>query len=247
MSRKHQIKSDNLTRFLVYILGHRPDEFGLVPDQEGFIAFKELLQAIHEEPGWGYVRRGHIHEILQGKERDLFETEDDRIRVLERRWHLDLDCPSRELQKILYIGVRKRAHSHALQKGLKSPRDRFLVLSPERSMAMRIGKRQDRIPVLLEIRTEPAQQAGTPFFPFGLLFLCTEISVQWISGPPLPKDFIKKEIREPEKPEKIRPGFAAGSFVLEPERDPAPHRKAQGRKQKGWKEDVRKARRRRKS
>ena len=246
MPRKHQIKADNLSRLLVYILGHRPDEFGLVPDQEGFIAFKELLQAIHEEPGWGYVRRGHIHEILLGKERDFFETEDDRIRVLERHWRLDLDCPSRELQKILYIGVRKRAHPHALQKGLKSAQGRFLVLSPERSMAMRIGKRRDQSPVLLEIRTEPAQQAGTPFFPFGGLFLCPEISAQWISGPPLPKDFVKKEVRESEKPEKIQPDFIAGSFVLDPERDPAPHRKAKGRKQKGWKEDVRRARKRRK-
>jgi len=51
---------------LVYMLGHRPDEFGLVPDSEGFIPYKELLQAIHEEEGWRYVRRSHINEVLFG-------------------------------------------------------------------------------------------------------------------------------------------------------------------------------------
>jgi hypothetical protein len=38
----------------------------LVPDTEGFIGYKELLQAIHEEPGWGYVKLGDIREVLMG-------------------------------------------------------------------------------------------------------------------------------------------------------------------------------------
>ena len=59
---------------MVYMLGYRPDEFGLVPDPEGYIPYKNLLQAIHEEPGWGYVRQGHFNEILMGWEQRNAQT-----------------------------------------------------------------------------------------------------------------------------------------------------------------------------
>jgi putative RNA 2'-phosphotransferase len=62
-----KIRREDLSRLMIYILGYRPDEFGLVPDPGGYVRYKELLQAIHEEPGWGYVRQSHFNEILMGK------------------------------------------------------------------------------------------------------------------------------------------------------------------------------------
>ena len=59
---------------MTYILGHNPDEFGLVPDREGFITFKELLWAFHEEPGWSYVRQSSINEVLLSEDRTSFEV-----------------------------------------------------------------------------------------------------------------------------------------------------------------------------
>jgi RNA:NAD 2'-phosphotransferase (TPT1/KptA family) len=79
--RTHQFKVDNLSRLLLYMLGHKPDEFGLVPDRDGFVTLKELLQAINEEPEWHYVRRSHINEVLMGKTRSLFHAEKKYIRV----------------------------------------------------------------------------------------------------------------------------------------------------------------------
>ena len=75
MTKKSQIKIESLSRFMVYVLGHHPDEFGLVPDLDGFIKIKELLWAIHEEEGWRYVRQSHIREVLLSKERILFEVD----------------------------------------------------------------------------------------------------------------------------------------------------------------------------
>jgi len=43
----------NLAKMLAYVLGRRPDEFGLIPDAEGFVRIKDLLKALHEEEGWG--------------------------------------------------------------------------------------------------------------------------------------------------------------------------------------------------
>lgn len=248
MQRKRQIKVEDLSRLLVYILGHRPDEFGLVPDDEGFVLLKELLQAVHEEPGWGYVRQGHIQQVLVGKDRPLFEYQADRIRARERRWSFDPETRPDSLPKILFTPVRRRAHPHALEKGLRS--DRFLVFTPDREMAERIGRRKDQKPVLLEILTDPAQQQGIPFFPFGRLFLSPEIPTRFISGPPLSKETLAAI--ETEKTKKARPEERpaqpfAGTFLLDPARDPDRHRRSKARKDRGWKEEARKMRRRKNS
>lgn len=241
MQKKTQIRVTDLSRFLIYILGHRPDEFGLVPDSIGFITVKELLRAVHEEAGWGYVREGHIREVLVGKDRALFAWEEDRIRAAEKRWHLDLQTPSENTPKILFIAIRRKAHVHVMEKGLFS--DRALVLSPDRDMALRIGRRRDQKPILLEVMTGPAQQQGVSFHSFGDLYLAQEIPPEFISGPPVPE-----EIREPQPPKKEKtlpqpPILSGGTFVLDAHRDPDLARRRSGRKPRGWKENSRKMRR----
>jgi putative RNA 2'-phosphotransferase len=243
LQKKHQIKVDSLSRFVVYILGHRPDQFGLVPDSDGFVSYKELLWALHEEPGWGYVRLGHINEVLLGKDRGLFETAGDRIKVTERRWLLDLATPASSPPKILYTPIRRKAHTHVMEKGLKG--DGFLVLSADPDMALRIGRRKDQKPVLLEIRTEPAMEQGVLFYPFGDLFLATEIPAGLIAGPPVSPEFREVKATAQKKVKPKPPDFAPGTFVMDMDRDPDLSRRAQGKKRRGWKEKARKERRRR--
>lgn len=260
------MKVDKLSRLLVYMLGHRPDEFGLVPDRDGFVAYKELLQAIHEESGWSYVRQSYINEVLLGKDRPLFQPEEKRIRVLKRLWYLDFDDPSRFLQaqrqgsdyeqikdsknavpKILYMAVRRRAHPVVMEKGLKSREGRHLVLSTEKEMALRIGSRRDQRPVLLEVMAGTAESEGVLFYPFGGLFLCHQIPAKFISGPPVPKEVIERRSggeMETKNIEAVSLDFTPGTFALDMARDPDRFRKTKGKKRKSWKEEARKIRRR---
>jgi len=230
---------------MVYVLGHRPDEFGLVPDEAGFVSYKELLWAIHEEPGWSYVRQSHIQEVLIGKDRPLFEYQTDRIRARDRRWSFNPETPVPSLPKILFTPVRRRAHLNALEKGLRS--DRYLVLTPDREMAERIGRRRDQTPVLMEIMTDPAQEQGIVFSPFGQLVLTPEIPARFIAGPPVSKEVLAS--LETEKPKAKKPEEKpfeplAGTFVLDMARDPDLRRRAKGKKDRGWKEQARRLRRR---
>ncbi len=244
--RNHQFKVENLSRLLVYILGHRPDEFGLVPDSDGFVTYKELLQAIHEEPDWHYVRQSHINEVLLGKDRILFQPGDNRIRTAERRWQFDIEKPSQPLPKLLFTPVRRKAHPVVMEKGLKSGQGKYLVLSPDLEMAERIGRRRDQKPVLLEVMADAAQSEGVLFYPFGNLFLSPEISPRFIAGPPVPKEILDRGKDAEARKEKTIPRQAVltpGTFSLDPSRDPDPYRRAKGKKRKGWKEEARKVRR----
>ena len=244
MPKKHQIRVDSLTRLLIYILGHNPDEFGLVPDHDGYVSYKELIQAIHEEQGWGYVRRGHIREILLSNDRVCFEYDEERIRARERTWHLDVEPSPGDLPKILFIAVRRRAHPHVMEKGLRSIQGRYLPLSQDEAMALRIGRRRDQKPVMIEVRAHQAKKEGVLFIPFGQLFLATDIPAEYVSGPPVPKEVLKTPEPESDIQRHKILDFQAGTFLLDPDRDPAPHRRQKGKKKKGWKEDARKLRRR---
>jgi len=237
---------DNLARFLLYVLGRKPYEFGLVPDPTGFVTYRELLQALHEEPGWRYVRQSHINEVLLGKSRHLFQPEEKGIRATETHWDMDLENPSTLVPVILYTAVRRKAHPVVMEKGLKSPQGRFLTLSPERDMALRIGKRRDREPVVLEVLTIDAGRKGVRFFTFGDLFLSSEVPSKFISGPPVSREVPehrRAEAAREERSSRKRTSETPGTFVLDPGRDPDPYRRAKGRKRKGWKEEAKKIRR----
>jgi len=244
--RSHQNKLNSLTRMLVYMLGKRPDEFGIVPDSDGFVTFKELLQALHEEEGWHYVRKSHLNEVLLGKDRSLFQADDKRIMVFDRRWQMDPEDASQPVPKILFAAVRRKAHPVVMEKGLKSGERTYQVLCTDKDMAMRIGKRRDQNPVLLEILASAAASKGVSFQAFGNLFLSPCIPAEFISGPPVSKEILesRKEANAKKEQLKSKPSdFAPGTFPLDAARDPDPRRRAKGKKQKSWKENARKMRR----
>ena len=102
---------------MTYILGRQPDEFGLALDQEGFVRLKDLIKAICEEPGWGYVRKSHINEVLITLRDHPFLVQDDRIRVE------NADDGVRPVSgvippRLLYYCVRRKAYPVVCQKGI---------------------------------------------------------------------------------------------------------------------------------
>jgi len=234
---------------LIYMLGHRPYEFGILPDAEGFVTYKELLQSLHEEAGWGYVRQGNINEVLMGEDRLFYESDAGKIRVIDRRWTFNDPGKIQLPSKILYTGIRRKAHPVIMDKGLRIIEGSYYILSPDRNMAERIGRRHDPQPVLLEIMADAAQREGLLLHSFGDLFLTREIPVRFLAGPPVPKSVIKAKeekaakSREAKKQEMVSQ-FQAGAFVLDAAKDPDKHRRDKGRKKRSWKEDARKERKR---
>ncbi len=250
VTRRHQFGIDNLSSILVYVLGHRPDEFGLVPDIDGFIPIKRLLQALREEPDWSHVREGMLREVLVSENRVLLDCQGPLIRAGERRFRLDLENPVSPPSGLVFSPVRKRAHPHVLEHGLEPRADGPHILTADQDMAMRIGLRTDPSPVILEIHIPAHGEGAVPVYAFGDLLLARRIPSEDIVGPPLAKDR-RKELDRAEKEtpkEETRHSkgrdIQAGTFFLDPDRDPDPVRRAaRGRKRRTWKENARRQRR----
>ena len=178
----------NLAKMLAYVLERRPDEFGLIPDAEGFVRIKDLLKALHEEEGWGYVSLSHLNEVLLSVPGAPFEIRQNDIRSVDRNTP-DLRVSARELPKLLYACIRRRAYPHVHAEGIHPSSHPRVVLVADRVLAERLGRRIDPDPVILTVNVRCACEAGVVFDPSGEgLFLADHIPPDCFSGPAVPRE-----------------------------------------------------------
>jgi putative RNA 2'-phosphotransferase len=240
---KPQQSTRRLEKFIVYVLGRRPDEFGLVPETDGWVKLKDLLKALNEEDGWRYVRRSHIDEIVLTQPAPEIDINANRVRA-QHRDHLPVPQPVDRPPKLLYIGIRRRAHPAVLEKGIAVAEGEKIVLASDPDLALRIGRRRDPHPVLLTVNVEQALAQGIALQRFGeLIYLADVVPSGCFTGPPLPKEkpAAAKPAVEPERASRRE----AGTFVLDPSRFDPDSRKndpARKHKEQDWKKERRQQR-----
>lgn len=203
----------DLAKFLDYMLGRRPDEFGLVPDADGWLKIKDLLKAISEEDGWRHVRQAGIDEVRISVPDAPIEMEEGRIRARNRENLIKPETPE-ELPKLLYTCLRQKAHPVVVEQGI-TPLGGLphVVLSSDKEMALRMGRRIDSSPLMLTVQVQWGVDMGVLFQKFGeSLYLAREIPVGAFTAPPLPE-----EKAEPKKggQKKEKRSRTPGSFELD--------------------------------
>ncbi|HDM79336.1 MAG TPA: hypothetical protein ENG51_23170 [Deltaproteobacteria bacterium] len=241
-------KAKRLLKFLSYVLCHSPDEFGIFLDGDGSISIKELLWAVKEEDGWSYMRESHLKDLILLGFDPPYRLEGKKIVLNDsiKKPYYPVEQPPRTL----FYAARLKACYHIYNHGLKAAGRPFLPLCRTKELALRIGKRRDKSPLLLEINAEEAFLEGIIFRAHGEnMFLAEEIPSRFISGPPLPEREVKKtkekKLKKPKEIEAV-PEALPGSFFLDLERDPDVARKKERdrkrRKGPAWKREARKIR-----
>lgn len=195
------------------MLGVRPDEFGLVPDPDGFVPIKELLQALKEEEEWRFVGRGHLNELLHAGFREELEIVGDTIRWRRPGGDFTPKLAGEPPQR-LYCAVRQRAHPVVLEKGLKPFKGPWVVLARTQDLALRIGRRKDPSPVLIQVKAKEAARRNIRFFATqGELFLVEELPADVLEGPPVTQKQRERLAPKPSTPKPTQPP-TPGSFYL---------------------------------
>jgi putative RNA 2'-phosphotransferase len=206
-----------LAKMLVYVLGRRPDEFGLVPDPEGFVRVKDLLKALHEEDGWRHVNPSHINEVLLSVPEAGLELAEGRIRARNR---LGPSTPDPALPKLLYACIRRRAYLHVHTEGIQvSTGAPGVLLAADGEMAARLGRRIDPDPVILTVNVHLLIGSGRTLTPAGEgLFTTDAVPPGTFSGPPLPKEKPDETRAGGGRADAAEPEMMPGSFALDPGR-----------------------------
>ncbi|MCP3926271.1 MAG: hypothetical protein GY714_27210 [Desulfobacterales bacterium] len=226
-----------LAKFLEYVLGRRPDEFGLVPDKDGFVKIKDLLKGLSEEDGYKFVRKGSLNEIQLTLSAPTFEITENSIRAINRE--LKTYSHAEEIPNLIYTSVREKAYSSVLSKGLYPQGNDYIVLSKDKDMAIRIGKRRDKKPIILEVSVGIAKDEGAFFYTCGPnLFLTKYLSKDCLFGPPAPKE--KPDIKRKKKAVKQE------LTILDPFEDDVQEDYIPGGDKGSWKRNKKKFRREKK-
>lgn len=237
-----QQKNRQLSRLLSYILERHPEEFGLIPDDAGYIKIKELLKALNETEGWRHIRESNLNELLLVDNNPPFEMKDNHIRATQRH-HLPEPLPCRDVPKTLYTCVRKKAYPRVAEKGIPPAGHPHVVCTPDSDMALRMGKRKDRDPVLLTIHTAKAREEGVSFLHFtDRFYMAPYIPAGTFTGPSLSKMAEKEKKSAPAKapkPQKEPGTFSVTPEMIQPEMiEPAAHKKNKAKKKNpAWKQD----------
>jgi putative RNA 2'-phosphotransferase len=234
---------ENLAKILTYVLCHRPDEFGLVLDPEGFVAVKQLLQALNAEPGWAHVRRHHLEQVAGLLYPPRFEVAANRIRGLVPA-PANLRRPGENPPTLLYAAIPPKAHERVFEAGLKTPPGQELLLAASPEEALKLGRRRSPEPILVTVQAERAARNGVTFQGYGEgLYLTLDVPREFLQLAPPP---LKPEKPKPEKVAPPRP--LPGTVTLDlPQFLEKPLRaKAKGKKDEPtWKSGARALRRER--
>jgi putative RNA 2'-phosphotransferase len=197
---------EGLARILTYILCHRPDEFGLVLSEEGFVPIKDLLQTLTAEPGWGFVRRRHLDQLVGLISPPAFEIVAEQIRALTPEPARLRRAPGESLPALLYVAISPKAHARVWEEGLKPPPDRELILSTTKDAALKLGRRRSPHPIVVTVQAQAAARRNLSLTGYGEgLYLAPALPRDLLQLPPPPP--------APDKPKPEKPRPTPGTFI----------------------------------
>lgn len=174
------IPPQQLSRFLSYLLRHRPREFPLSFDRHGFVELAELVAVAQER--YEGVTGADIRNLISEGEKKRFELSDDKVRATYgHSFPVDLGLEPVKPPVNLFYGTARDLARSILRDGLK-PRDRrYVHLSSSIQDAEAIGKRRDPAPAIIVVDASAAQQANITFYSSGPLFLAESVPPQFLS------------------------------------------------------------------
>ncbi|MCL4502478.1 MAG: hypothetical protein M1438_11595 [Deltaproteobacteria bacterium] len=172
---------ETLAKMLAYILGRHPDEFGLVLDADGFVPLKQFQQALIHEPGWGFVRRHHLDQVVMLMQPPAFEITNEKIRCLTPPTTFQRH-PGESPPPLLYLAIPPKAHERVWQEGLRPPGGGELMLARSKDIALKLGRRRAQYPIMVTIQAQAATRQGSEFTGYGEDFFLTQS---------IPRDFLQ--------------------------------------------------------
>ncbi len=173
-----------LSKEISYALRHAPQQYGLELDCEGFVALDELLSAINNEHKYDKtITEEDVVHIIETSDKQRFDLQNGYIRAFYGHTIPGLIQKEASVPPpVLYHGTTHRAYELIKVQGLLPMARQYVHLSADIEYAVRVGKRRDPKPVLLEIDTASAARAGIVFYIGNdKVWLCDKVAPEYLS------------------------------------------------------------------
>jgi len=170
---------ERISRFLTYILRHRPQDYPLVFDERGFVDWRDIVQLVQER--YYDVTEEQIRAVVVDAGKKRFELAGDKVRATYgHSFPIDFGQQSVEPPDNLYYGTARDLAQSMLRNGLR-PRDRqYVHLSVSAEEAESVARRHDPTPAVIVVQARAAHAEGVRFYRSGPLFLTENVPARFL-------------------------------------------------------------------
>lgn len=155
----------DISKTISYALRHKPEEFGIKLDNEGWVDFDAFCKALAEHKPSIHVDKETIEKIIAESDKKRFELEDGRIRATYgHSFSAKIEFKESAPPAMLFHGTSHAAYKQICKEGLKPMNRQYVHLSEDIATAEKVGMRHDRNPVILAVDAAKMHSDGFKFF-----------------------------------------------------------------------------------
>lgn len=151
----------SISKFLSYVLRHKPDSIGIELDPEGWASIDELIKKA-DIP----LTKDLLYEVVATSDKKRFAISADGRTIRANQGHsaaVDLGLQPKQPPEFLYHGTATRFLNSINEQGLLPQNRQHVHLSTDAETAIKIGQRHGK-PIVLTILTLRMFQQGHQFF-----------------------------------------------------------------------------------
>jgi putative RNA 2'-phosphotransferase len=182
MTPKEEFK---ISKTLSYVLRHRPDELGLILDENGYVGVDELISQFNAYNQLQLTLE-KLQQVVANNDKQRFAFSEDGSQIRASQGHsvkIDLGYQAQVPLALLYHGTAAANLPSIRKTGLAKRNRHHVHLSPDVATAKNVGSRHGA-PVVLPIKALEMHQDGLLFYQSDNgVWLTDEIPVQYIIFP----------------------------------------------------------------
>lgn len=156
---KHLLK---VSRYLTFVLRHKPESIGVKMDAHGWVSLHDLMRKTTKYA----LSYPMLKLIVETDDKQRYALSECERYIRANQGHsveIDLDLPELEPPARLYHGTATRFWHAIYREGLKPMKRRHVHLTESPNTAMAVGSRHGQ-PKLLEVSTGAMKARGIKFY-----------------------------------------------------------------------------------
>lgn len=163
MNKSEQTK---ISKFLSYVLRHKPETIGLKMDKNGWVNIAELISKTNLASEIDPLTLEQLKEVVASSDKKRFLISEDETKIKANQGHsinVDLQLKQQTPPEVLYHGTAERFLESIRKDGLIPGERHHVHLSADFDTAHTIGQRYGK-PIVLKIKALMMYQQGFKFF-----------------------------------------------------------------------------------
>lgn len=157
-------EKNKFSKFLSLVLRHKPEEIGLILDNEGWVDVNELINKINKVEVT--LTFENLKEVVDTNDKKRFVFSDDFSKIRANQGHsitVDLKLKPVTPPVILYHGTAEKNIVSILEKGILKQDRNYVHLSADIGTATKVGMRYGK-PVIIKVLALEMYEKGYVFY-----------------------------------------------------------------------------------